>query len=86
MALALDGNKKVHALSGDTDGIDGSEDNAGAMIGPDTLLHAKDAGLDAVEYLENNDSYSFFEKAGGLLMTGPTCTNVNDLRAVLVLP
>ena len=86
MALALDGNKKVYALSGDTDGIDGSEDNAGAMIGPDTLLHAKDAGLDAVKYLENNDSYSFFEKVGGLLMTGPTCTNVNDLRAVLVLP
>lgn len=86
MALALKGEKKVYALSGDTDGIDGSEDNAGAIIGPDTLSEAKAAGLDAAAYLADNDSYGFFEKAGGLLMTGPTCTNVNDLRAVLILP
>ncbi len=86
MALALKGEKRIYALSGDTDGIDGSEDNAGAIIGPETLAEAEAAGLDAAAYLENNDSYGFFEKAGGLLMTGPTCTNVNDLRAVLILP
>ena len=86
MALALNGDKRVYALSGDTDGIDGSEDNAGAMIDPETLSRAKAQGLDAAAYLENNDSYGFFEKAGGLLMTGPTCTNVNDLRAILILP
>lgn len=86
MALEMQGEKKVFALSGDTDGIDGSEDNAGAMIDPETLVRANAAGLDAEAYLLDNDSYGFFEKAGGLLMTGPTCTNVNDLRAVLVLP
>jgi hydroxypyruvate reductase len=86
MALHLQGNKCVYALSGDTDGIDGSEDNAGAMIDPDTLVRANTSGLDALAFLEHNDSYSFFEKAGGLLMTGPTCTNVNDIRAILILP
>ena len=86
MALTLKGIKLVYALAGDTDGIDGSEDNAGAMIDPDTLGRAKIAGLDAAAFLENNNSYAFFEKAGGLLMTGPTYTNVNDLRAVLILP
>ena len=86
MALALKGNKHVYALSGDTDGIDGSEDNAGAMIDPDTLGRGKKAGLDAEAFLEHNNSFGFFEKAGGLLMTGPTYTNVNDLRAVLILP
>ena len=86
MALQLQGNKHVYALSGDTDGIDGSEDNAGAMIDPDTLVRAKTSGLDALSFLEHNDSYGFFEKVGGLLMTGPTCTNVNDIRAILILP
>lgn len=86
MALALKGNKHVYALSGDTDGIDGSEDNAGALIDPDTLERAKIAGLDAATFLKHNDSYGFFEKAGGLLMTGPTFTNVNDFRAILILP
>lgn len=86
MALETEGDKRIFALSGDTDGIDGSEDNAGAMMDPETLDRARAAGLDAEAYLQDNDSYGFFEKAGGLLMTGPTCTNVNDLRAVLVLP
>lgn len=86
MAIEMQGNKRVYALSGDTDGIDGSEDNAGAQIDPDTLERAKALGLDAEAYLQDNDSYGFFEKAGGLLMTGPTCTNVNDLRAILILP
>ncbi len=86
MAIEMQGDPHVHALSGDTDGIDGSEDNAGAVIDPGTLDRGRAKGLDAAEFLENNDSYGFFEQAGGLLMTGPTCTNVNDLRAVLVLP
>jgi hydroxypyruvate reductase len=86
MALTLKGIKLVYALAGDTDGIDGSEDNAGAMIDPNILERAKKMKLDAAAFLENNDSYGFFEKAGGLLMTGPTYTNVNDFRAVLVLP
>lgn len=86
LALEMQGEPKVFALSGDTDGIDGSEDNAGAMIDPDTLVRAKAANIDAEACLADNDSYGFFEKVGGLLMTGPTCTNVNDLRAVLILP
>ena len=86
MALTLKGNKHVYALSCDTDGIDGSEDNAGAMISPDTLERGKIISLDAELFLEHNDSYGFFEKAGGLVMTGPTCTNVNDFRAILILP
>jgi len=86
MALTLKGNKHVYALSCDTDGIDGSEDNAGAMIGPDTLERGKINRLDAELFLEHNDSYGFFEKAGGLVMTGPTFTNVNDFRAILILP
>jgi len=86
MALILKGNKHVYALSCDTDGIDGSEDNAGAMISPDTLERGKIISLDAELFLEHNDSYGFFEKAGGLVMTGPTCTNVNDFRAILILP
>jgi hydroxypyruvate reductase len=86
MALILKGNKHVYALSVDTDGIDGSEDNAGAMIGPDTLERGKANRLDAELFLEHNDSYGFFEKAGGLVVTGPTCTNVNDFRAILIVP
>jgi len=85
MAMALGGAEGVHVLACDTDGIDGSEDNAGAMVTPDTLECVNRLGLDARAYLENNDSYGFFEQAGGLLITGPTCTNVNDFRAVLVL-
>ena len=86
MALTLKGNKHVYALSCDTDGIDGSEDNAGAMISPDTLERGKIISLDAELFLEHNYSYGFFEKAGGLVMTGPTFTNVNDFRAILILP
>ena len=85
LAMALDGDPKVHALAIDTDGIDGSEDNAGARIGPDTLARARGAGLDPAKYLGNNDSYGFFSDLGDLVMTGPTFTNVNDFRALLVL-
>ena len=85
LALALDSDPRVHALAIDTDGIDGSEDNAGARITPDTLKRAKILGLDANAYLLNNDSYGFFAGIDDLVMTGPTFTNVNDFRALLVL-
>jgi glycerate-2-kinase len=78
LAMALKGAPNIHALAIDTDGIDGSQDNAGAFVGPETdLSHAAD-------YLSNNDSYGFFAQQGGLILTGPTRTNLNDLRLVLV--
>jgi hydroxypyruvate reductase len=84
LALALASAPAISAIAGDTDGIDGSEDNAGAMIFPDTLARAAAAGLDAAKLLENNDSYTFFSTLGDLLVTGPTLTNVNDFRAIVV--
>ena len=84
LALALDGAPGIWALACDTDGIDGSEDNAGAVIGPDILVRAEAAGLDARAYLENNDAYGFFAALKALVVTGPTTTNVNDFRAILV--
>jgi hydroxypyruvate reductase len=84
LALALNGEANVHALACDTDGIDGSEDNAGAVIGPDTLARAARAGLDARALLADNDAYGFFQPLGDLVVTGPTLTNVNDFRAILV--
>ena len=84
LALALDGAEGIYAMACDTDGIDGSEDNAGAVIGPDTLSRARDQGLNAEAFLENNDAYSFFEALGDLVVTGPTLTNVNDFRAIIV--
>lgn len=80
LALALKGLPGVHALACDTDGIDGSEDNAGAMIGPDTLVR----GPDAAARLDDNDAHGFFAALGDLVMTGPTRTNVNDFRAIVV--
>ena len=84
LAIALDGMKGIYALAGDTDGIDGSEDNAGAIITPDTLKRAEAAGLNAKAMLADNDPWNFFNGIGDLLVTGPTLTNVNDFRAVLV--
>ncbi|HSW11811.1 MAG TPA: glycerate kinase [Solimonas sp.] len=84
LAVALDGEAGVHAIACDTDGIDGSEDNAGAVIGPDTLARAAAAGLDAAAMLDDNDAWGFFDKLGDLVMTGPTLTNVNDFRAILI--
>jgi len=84
MAIALDGQSDVYALAGDTDGVDGSEDNAGALIYPDTLKRAEAVGINAKAMLANNDAYSFFKAIGDLLETGPTMTNVNDLRAILI--
>ena len=86
LALALDGAAGIHALACDTDGIDGSEDNAGAVIGPETLARARDLGLDAVKYLTDNDAYGYFEALGVLVVSGPTLTNVNDFRAILLSP
>jgi hydroxypyruvate reductase len=85
LALALDGMPNVHAIAADTDGIDGSEDNAGAVISPDTLARAAALGLDAHALLERNDSYGFFQALGDLVVTGPTRTNVNDYRAITCL-
>ncbi len=84
LALALDGEQGVDALACDTDGIDGSENNAGAVYGPDSLARATALGVNARRLLDDNDGYGFFEALGDLVITGPTRTNVNDFRAVLV--
>jgi hydroxypyruvate reductase len=83
LALALENVPNVHAIAADTDGIDGSEDNAGALLAPDSLARAAAAGLDAGKLLEANDSYGFFSALGDLVLTGPTRTNVNDFRAIV---
>lgn len=84
LALALQGHSRIHALAADTDGIDGSEDNAGAWITPDTLVRARSQGLDAGRHLADNDAHGFFAPLGDLLHTGPTHTNVNDFRAIWI--
>jgi hydroxypyruvate reductase len=84
LAVALDGHPRIHALAGDTDGIDGTEDNAGALLAPDSLARARAQGLNPRAMLDDNDGYSFFAALGDLVATGPTRTNVNDFRAVLV--
>jgi hydroxypyruvate reductase len=84
LAIAIDGKPGVSALAADTDGIDGSEDNAGAFLMPETLDRARAAGVDPAGRLAANDAYSVFEAARDLLVTGPTFTNVNDFRAILV--
>jgi glycerate 2-kinase len=83
-AIALQGEPKVHVLAADTDGIDGSESNAGAFVSPDTLARAVALRVDARDCLERNDAYRFFESTGDLLVSGPTFTNVNDFRAMLI--
>ncbi len=84
LAVALDGAKNIFAVAGDSDGIDGTEDAAGALIGPDTLARARAAGLEPAAMLKAHDSYSLFSKLADLVITGPTLTNVNDIRAILV--
>jgi len=83
--LALDGLPGVFALAADTDGIDGTEHNAGAVVGPDSLARARAQGLDARACLDANDSYGLFAALGDLVVTGPTRTNVNDFRALLIV-
>ncbi|HEX7054552.1 MAG TPA: glycerate kinase [Burkholderiales bacterium] len=84
LALELEGTPEVWAIAADTDGIDGSEDNAGALLAPDTLARAHARALDARRRLAENDSYGFFSGLGDLVLTGPTRTNVNDYRAIVV--
>jgi hydroxypyruvate reductase len=84
LAIELQGAAGIHAIAADTDGIDGSEDNAGALLGPDTLERAQAKGVDAKRMLDANDSYGFFAALGDLVVTGPTRTNVNDYRAILL--
>ena len=83
LAIALQGHPRIHAIACDTDGIDGTEDNAGATIGPDSLARG---ASDARARLEDNDAYAWFAALGELVVTGPTRTNVNDLRAILIDP
>ena len=84
LAVALNGAERIWAAAGDTDGIDGTEDAAGAIITPDTLLRARNAGLEPRKILGAHDSYSLFDAIGDLIRTGPTLTNVNDIRAILI--
>ena len=86
MAIHLKEVNGITALSIDTDGIDGVEDNAGAFISDVTLRKAKSQNLTPQKFLDNNDSYSFFQKIDDLIFTSPTLTNVNDFRAVLIEP
>ena len=84
LALGLDGEARVHALAGDTDGVDGVEEIAGAVIAPDTLARARAMGIDAAARLADNDGHGFFSALGDSVVTGPTLTNVNDFRAILI--
>ena len=86
LAVQLHGLDGVWAIAGDTDGIDGIDGNAGAIVTPDTLARALVRGVKATEMLGRNDAFGFFEAVGDLVVTGPTLTNVNDFRAVLILP
>jgi glycerate 2-kinase len=85
LAQSLQGAAHIYALAADTDGIDGVQDNAGAFVTPDTLLRAAALGLNPQAFADQNNSYPFFKSLNDLLLTGPTHTNVNDFRAVLVL-
>jgi hydroxypyruvate reductase len=85
LAVALNGESGISALAGDTDGVDGTEDNAGAVLTPDSLARAAARNMDAKAMLADNDGYSLFSGLGDLVITGPTLTNVNDFRAILVL-
>jgi len=85
LGIELEGVADVHAIAADTDGIDGSESNAGALFAPDTIARALAQGLDPRKYLAANDSYGIFSALGDLVVTGPTRTNVNDFRAILIV-
>jgi len=84
LAIALEGHPRIHALAGDTDGVDGQEEIAGGCIGPDSLARAWALGLRPKDMLDNNDGHSFFSALGDSVITGPTLTNVNDFRAILI--
>jgi hydroxypyruvate reductase len=84
LAIALNGHPAIHALAGDTDGVDGGAEIAGAVIGPETLRRAWAAGLRPKDSLAANDGHGFFQALGDSVVTGPTLTNVNDFRAILI--
>jgi hydroxypyruvate reductase len=84
LALTLDAHAGIHAIAADTDGVDGQEETAGALLAPDSLPRAWRAGLNPRESLDNNDAHAFFEALDDRVITGPTLTNVNDFRAVLI--
>jgi hydroxypyruvate reductase len=84
LAIGLEGHPRIHALAGDTDGVDGQEEIAGACIGPDSLARAASLGLRPKDMLANNDGHGFFGALGDSVITGPTLTNVNDFRAILI--
>lgn len=84
LSLALQERSGIYALAADSDGIDGSEDNAGALLYPDSLTRARALGVDPSQRLEDNDSYGFFASLQDLFMTGPTRTNINDIRAIYI--
>jgi len=86
LAMTLRGHAGIHALAGDTDGVDGQEEIAGAVIGPDTLRRAWALGIRPQDALANNDGHGFFAALGDAVITGPTLTNVNDFRAILIAP
>ena len=86
LAVGLDGLAGVHAIAGDTDGVDGAEEIAGAIFTPDTLARARAKGRDPQAMLDDNDGHTFFGLLGDSLVTGPTRTNVNDFRATLIAP
>lgn len=86
LAIALNSAPGIHAIACDTDGVDGAAEVAGAVIGPDTLAKAAALGVDPMEALVRNDAHAFFAAIGDQVVTGPTLTNVNDFRAILVLP
>jgi hydroxypyruvate reductase len=84
LGLALQGREGIHALAGDTDGVDGQEEIAGAVLAPDTLQRAWALGIHPRDSLDNNDGHGFFQALGDSVVTGPTLTNVNDFRAILM--
>lgn len=84
LAVALNGLARVFAIAGDTDGVDGADEIAGAIVTPDTLARAEQLGLNAKAALADNDAHGFFGKLGDQVITGPTLTNVNDFRAILI--
>jgi hydroxypyruvate reductase len=86
LAIALNGRSGIHAISAGTDGLDGNGDAAGSWVAPNTLLRAPGGVRSALDALGNNDSFSFFKRIDGLVITGPTFTNINDFRAVMVEP
>lgn len=85
LAIELNGLEQVYALACDTDGIDGTENNAGAIITPDTIARAQLLGLKPIDLLNDNDSYQLFEWLNDLVVIGPTRTNVNDYRVILII-